>query len=506
MRDERVRRSLQYAGIWPIRPPNSAAARRLLRSPAWYVNELVASLREQGHACPPALPLVPFHSQEGEPVRLTYPLGYMWGIISSPVKWRWEADGGVRLVHHPRLLTAAGTTIGPKISREGTEVRPQKTLPSKTAAKKSGAQFDRMLKGVLNRIMPGEKKEWSARCVRELWQDSDALSEREIVNSFQGVTANVATANATSDHSLAAAVFAQDAGTITSRSSAAALSTQDAGAKLSEAQTAKVRRYVQLQVPFAVFRFLAFFARQAGMWMPGTWGRSYVANLVREFDRREQHFLAQEESIHKECQSLSRSAAVAPCRTMAENAVTRDDDVTVGVVAGICFVVEHCSYELITRFLIPGRLLTCYVAADLGATAARMARAFLDATAELPEGASMVRGSRFTMPVASIKAQLSWEGSPVGEDLSQAHTYAWLLEKLVSGPPAPMQQGAYLAAHSHMAERIGPFYAQLTLCHFLLPRTSSSAWMRDCLADSESLRARHDGPAERLGNSTWAPL
>ena len=97
-----------------------------------------------------------------------------------------------------------------------------------------------------------------------------------------------------------------------------------------------------------------------------------------------------------------------------------------------------------------------------------MAEAFLEAVSDLPEGASLVRGSRFTMPVATAKAELSWEEGPIGEALSQAHTYAWMLEKLISSPPTQMRQGGFLAVLAHMSELVGPFYAQLTLCHFLL--------------------------------------
>ena len=107
MRDGLIRCALQYAGVWPIRPPSSEAARRLLRSPAWYVHELTAPFREQGRQHPPALPLVPFHSRKGEQVRLTYPVGYSCGVISSPVMWRWGAEGHIRLVHHPRLEVSA---------------------------------------------------------------------------------------------------------------------------------------------------------------------------------------------------------------------------------------------------------------------------------------------------------------------------------------------------------------------------------------------------------------
>lgn len=137
-----------------------------------------------------------------------------------------------------------------------------------------------------------------------------------------------------------------------------------------------------------------------------------------------------------------------------------------GILAGISFVVEHCSYELCASFL--PMVVGCYAAGDLAGTAARGAKAFLEAASKLPIGTSMVRGSRFTMPVASSRARLSWEESPIGERRSQAHTYAYLLERLVSCPPMCMRQGDYLAVLSHVAGRIGPFYAQVTVCHFLL--------------------------------------
>ena len=379
------------------------------------------------------------------------------------------------------------------------------------ASKKSegnSSDWLRLLRTRFHVVTPGEKAQWSAECAAECWQHSEPLSEREVHTSFLSATAVSAPAGDAQLHMAedaplreaekrlrnAEVVQLSEAGDVQLSEAEEVQLSEAEYPQLSEAQSLVVRRYVQLQAPFAVFRFLAFFARQAGIWMPGAWGRAYNANLVREFDRREQHYLAEEEAIHKEClqANLRASASVPQTLDMAER-VTTDDEVTVGVLAGISFVIEHCSYDMCNVFLCPSKVVDCYTAGDLGTTAAQLAQVFLDAVSELPEGASMVRGGRFTMPVATSKAQLSWEDAPIGvEFLSQAHTYAWLLEKLVSNPPNQMQQGDYLAVHSHMAHQIGPFYAQLTVCHFLLFYPSLAA-PPGCEVISEG--ARVCGPA-----------
>lgn len=327
--DEHWRSALQYSGVWPIRPPSSDAAQRLLGRPAWYVGEL----QKPGGKRPPPLPLVPFHSGEGEDVRLTYPLGSGFGLISSPVTWRWGTDGHVRLVHLPRLRAAAGPTRSrPESAREGV-VRPvageaedasqgpsagqekqrlpsarhskgkqaTKTAKQKTAKRKtSDRPWTTWIREKLKGVMPSEKKEWGAECATECWQDSEALSSTEVGASFlepcDKPAVDIASGGQSAESPAPSAELLAGAATPSS-----ALSASAASGQLSEGQAAEVCRYVRLQAPFAVCRFLAFFGRQADIWMPGTWGRAYNANLVREFDRREQHFQEEEEAIHEEC-------------------------------------------------------------------------------------------------------------------------------------------------------------------------------------------------------------
>ena len=125
----------------------------------------------------------------------------------------------------------------------------------------------------------------------------------------------------------------------------------------------KVKRYFQLCVPYAVMRFLAFFARQSNNLMPGSWGRACCANLIKEFDRREQHFVREEEEIRRAClQQNLEVRAVDGSEKGAETVqdgqggseterASADDQVIVGLMAAVSFLVEHCSYEMIERLL-----------------------------------------------------------------------------------------------------------------------------------------------------------
>ena len=308
--DTQDRTVLQHAGVWPATVPGHSAANKMSRNSAWaaqaFSNDAAAAAtgcsRVKGHF-PPPLPAVPFHSVLGKPIVLTHLLGTVVGLQPQPMKFRWREDGecAPQLVHVPTAtFSRTSRAGGGKLPRAGGK-RPQAppAYPERTVSRRKSKELsNRTLIGAWQRFSESEKKCMGRELLVDIMRVAKPLSGDEFPSppvspDLDGPDEMVPQPASACDlvsnfspHRPTLINTAEPTTTATAELGRGLGGTEDHASELER----RVDHYLNIAVPYAVARFMAYFARQANAMMPYTFGSHYCANLIREFDRREQEF------------------------------------------------------------------------------------------------------------------------------------------------------------------------------------------------------------------------